>query len=137
MATRDSSDRQDITLENFQISLRKAFAVYDTASVKDAVDSMDHYDVDQVLVGDPGEGPMVVTRRMIAAAQLTEWGETPVRVLVESSTDPRRWLPATTSLAAAAEELIKHDWVITTDERDKPVGLATVGDALKEALAHL
>lgn len=127
--------RRETVLEHFHIPFDRVFSVHASASVRDALGIMDHYNVDQVLVSDsPGDDPLVVTRRMVAAAGVIQWKDTPVTALLESSKDPRQWLPASTSLSAAAEDLIEHDWVITTRE-GQPVGLATVGDALRAALA--
>ncbi|MDE0289198.1 MAG: hypothetical protein OXJ36_00010 [bacterium] len=130
---------KEITLRDIHKPHGKVFGVDASNSVSDTIRFMDQYNVDQVLVVDPlsEDRWMIVTRRMIAAALLFEFGDNPVKDLLESSEDPRRWLPASTPLAAAAGELIEHDWVITTDSHGAPEGLATVGDALKEAIKLL
>ena len=126
---------KEVTLEDFHIPFDRVFSVDASTSVQGALGIMDHYNVDQVLVSDSlGDDALVVTRRMVAAARVTHWEDTPVTALLESSKDPRQLLPASRSLSAAAEDLIEHDWVITTRE-GQPVGLATVGDALRAALA--
>ena len=50
--------------------------------------------------------------------------------------------PARTCVAApgrgscgAADDLVEHDRALTVDSHGRPIGLATIGDALKEVLA--
>ena len=135
-STSRSTDVQAITLENFHIPIDRARTVNLSATVKDAACVMDDHNIDQVPVVDVDYGePMVVTRRMIAAVDLTVRAKTPIQVVLkEHSNDPAQRLLSTTLLADAMEALIYYDWVLTTDEHGKPVGLATVGDALREVL---
>ena len=129
---------QDITLEDFHKTRKKMLEVWTSSSVRHTIDYMGHHNIDQVLVVDsPSDDRwMMVTRRMIAAAQLSDLEGTPVKVLLDSDQDPRHYLPAATSLSNAAPDLIKYDWVITTRDGER-VGFATVGDALKKALKVL
>ncbi|MCQ3805539.1 MAG: hypothetical protein OXF41_18845 [bacterium] len=129
---------QDITLGDFHKTRAKMLEMWTSSSVRDTIDYMDHHNIDQVLVIDsPSDDRwMMVTRRMIAAAQLSDPEGTPVRALLDSNQDPRHYLPAATPLYNAAPDLIKYDWVITTRDGER-VGFATVGDALEKALKAL
>jgi len=55
-------------------------------------------------------------------------------VLEEHSNDPNQKLLAT-PLVEAKKHLIDYDWVLTVDRDDNPIGLATVGDALRNRFA--
>ena len=129
---------QDITLESFHKTRQKMREVWTSNSVRQTIDYMDHHNIDQVLVVDsPSDDRwMMVTRRMIAAAQLSDLEGTSVKALLDSDQDPRHYLPAATSLSDAAPDLINYDWVITTKDGER-VGFATVGDALEAALKVL
>ncbi len=137
MTASGSSERM-ITLEDFHHSLDDETTV--KAKPSDTVDEvemrMDSHNIDQVPVVDPKSELMVLTRRMISRVPPIE--RTAMRVSQVPDIDQMPWAwPASTLLPDAAPDLVEHDWVITTDEDDKPVGLATVGDALKEALSRL
>lgn len=128
----DGATRQEITLEDFHIPLEEAFTVQLTDTLECAVEVMDRHNVDQLPVVDAiCQGAMVVTRRVIGRFPLSVWGGVVVQdALEQHRNDPIQRVRATTSLADATDLLIKYDWLLTTDEDDNPVGLATVGDAL-------
>ena len=109
-------------------------------TVEDAESTMDEgtdgYRIDQVPVVDPKSELRVLTRRLISKVAPEDRTSRLVSG-VPGIEDPPPTLPADTRLADACQDLIDQDWVITTDEDGEPVGLATVGDALKEAMAHL
>ena len=125
-----------VTLQDFHIPLDDAYTVTLSATLQDAVDIMNLHEIDQVPVVDADyDGAMVVTRRGVALVPPTDRSATPVAVaLAEHSNDPNQRVPASTPLTEAADCLIDYDWVLTTDEDGRPVGLATVGDALRAAL---
>ena len=133
--TRGSSDR-GITLGDFHILLESAKTVNLLNTLDDAVEIMDSYNIDQLPVVDPNyHGAMVVTRRAIATVPPSARGGMRVQdVLKEHSNDPNQRARSTTPLLEARQRLIDHDWILTTDEDDNPVGLATVGDALGKLL---
>lgn len=129
---------QAITLKDFHIPLRKAYTVKLSNTVYEAALKMDQHNVDQLPVVDADyHGPMVVTRRGIATVAPMAREVTYVQdVLEEHSNDPNQRLLATTPLAEAKRHLIDYDWVLTVDREDNPIGLATVGDALRELLSR-
>ncbi|MYC84850.1 MAG: CBS domain-containing protein [Acidimicrobiia bacterium] len=129
-------DRRAITLLHFHIALDEAHTVTLSDTLQDVERVMDRHNIDQVpVVGAEFDGAMVVTRRGVATVSPTERADTPVSVaLQEHSNDPNQRVRASTLLAEAAECLIEYDWVLTTDEEGRPMGLATVGDALRAAL---
>lgn len=133
-----TSSRLVITLQDFHIPLEEAFTVTLSNTLEYAVEVMDLHNVDQLPVVDTDyHGAMVVTRRMIATVQPSARESTLVQdVLGAHSNDPDQRAHATTSLAEAKRLLIKYDWILTTDDDNNPVGLATVGDALNELLKH-
>lgn len=142
MTERTSGDRvtrQGIILEDFHIPLEKAFTVQLTDTLECAVEVMDRHNVDQLPVVDAiCHGAMVVTRRVIGRFPLSAWGGVFVQdALEQHSNDLIQRVRATTSLADATDLLVKFDWLLTTDESDNPVGLATVGDALNAMYNHL
>ena len=136
MTNSDSTTRRVIALQDFHIPLARAYTVNLSSTVQDAVEVMDQHNIDQVPVVDADfDGAMVVTRRMVAMVQLTARTDTPVGVVLsEHSNDPKQRTRATTPLTEAAALLIEYDWVLTTDRDGNPVGLATVGDALRALL---
>ena len=127
---------QAITLHDFHIPLDKACTVTLSDTLQDVVELMDLHNIDQVPVVDAEfDGAMVITRRGVATVPPTERGATPVTVaLGQHSNDPNQRLRASTPLTEATERLIEHDWVLTPDEEGRPIGLATVGDALRTVL---
>ena len=134
---------QPIRLGDFHIRLdgpdirtvRSSDTVEDAESTIDE-GTADGHPIDQVPVLDPKSELRVLTRRKISEVAPKERTSTLVSD-VPGIEDPPPTLPADTRLADACQDLIERDWVITTDEDGEPIGLATVGDALKEAMAHL
>ena len=128
-----------IELRNFHIPLEDAYTVNLSDSLGDAVGVMDRHNIDQVPVVDASyDGAMVVTRRTIATVPPTDRRTTLVQdVLAEHINDPKQRVQATTRLPDAQELLIEYDWVLTTDQDGKPIGLATVGDALRAAIKSI
>lgn len=134
-----SKSLQATTLQDFHIPLDEAYTVRLFNTVTEVVEVMDRHNIDQVPVVDASyDGAMVVTRRGIATVAPAARGMTHVQdVLKEHSNDPNQRLLATTLLVDAKQDLIDHDWVLTVDQDDHPIGLATVGDALKELLKRM
>ena len=130
---------QTITLQDFHIPLQKAYTANLSNTVKEVVEVMDRHNIDQVPVVDANfDGAMVVTRRGIATVAPIARGVTYVQdVLEEHSNDPSQRLLATTPLTDARQLLVDYDWVLTVDQQGRPIGLATVGDALKVLLKRL
>ena len=128
---------QAITLHDFHIPLDEAYTVTLSDTLEDVVEVMDRHNIDQVPVVDANfDGAMVVTRRGVATVPPAERGATPVAVALEAhSNDPNQRVLASTRLAEATESLIEYDWVLTTDDEGQPIGLATVGDALRAVLS--
>ncbi len=131
-----STGGRAITLQDFHIPLDDAHTVNLSNTLQDVVEVMDRHNIDQVPVVDANyDGAMVVTRRGVATVPPTDRKATPVQVaLGEHNNDPNQRVRATTRLAEAKERLIEYDWVLTTDEDGNPIGIATVGDALRAAL---
>ncbi len=127
-----------ITLQDFHIPLDEAYTVELSDTVEKAQSKMNEHNVDQLPVVNANfYGPMVITRRAIAAVVPSARSATFVQdALQEHSNDPQQRIKATTSLGKAKRLLIEFDWVLTTDKDDQPMGLATVGDALRELLDH-
>ena len=80
-----------ITLQDFHISLEKAYTVELSDTVEKAQSKMNEHNVDQLpVVEDTYYGPMVITRRAIAAVDPSARAATLVRdALVEHSNDPQ------------------------------------------------
>ena len=138
MTTSESRSEWVITLEDFHRPLdgERIVTAKPSDTLEDAEMRMDSRNIDQVPVVDPKSELMVLTRRMISKVPSRE--RTAMLVEEVPGVDQTLWQrSASTSLPAAERDLIEHDWVITTDEHGEPIGLVTVGDALKEALAHL
>ena len=129
---------QPITLGDFHICLdgSRIHTARASDTVEDAETIMDVHDIDQVPVVDPKLELRVLTRRMIAAMSPADRTSTLV-ANVQGIDDPPLTLPASTPLSDAYQILVDHDWVITTDGGGEAVGLATVGDALEEAMTRL
>lgn len=128
---------QAITLHDFHIPLDDAYTVTLSDTLEEVVDIMDRHNIDQVPVVDADfDGAMVVTRRGVATVPPSERGSSPVAVALGThSNDPNQRVLASTLLAEATESLIEYDWVLTTDDDGQPIGLATVGDALRAVLS--
>lgn len=130
-----------IRLGNFQILLDGSDirTARPSDTVEDAETTMDEgtgdgYPIDQVPVVDPKSELRVLTRRMISLVPPID--RTATRVSdVPGIEDLPPTLPAVTRLSDACQDLIDQDWVITTDGHGEPIGLATVGDALKAVMA--